>query len=132
MATSSPAGAQLPSVDAALTVLDSDADVYDQAMACRALAFSGDERAAPALAKLLADPQLATYARSALETLPGEAANEALRGALDALNGELLVGAIDSLGKRRDGASVERLAKLRDDGVLGEAEFRRAKARLLG
>jgi HEAT repeat protein len=63
------------------------------------------------LAKLLKDPELASWARIALEAIPGQEVDAALRDALSSLQGELLVGAINSIGYRRDEAAVEALAK---------------------
>jgi HEAT repeat protein len=59
----------------------------------------------------LADPQLASWARIALEAIPDPAADAALRDALKRLDGLLLVGAINSLGVRRDTQSVPALAE---------------------
>ena len=66
-------------------VLTSDAAEFDKAMACRRLAVIGGKRAVPALAVLLADKKLATYARTALESIPDSAADDALRDARLAL-----------------------------------------------
>ena len=63
----------------------------------------------PELAKLLADEQLASWARIALEAIPGPAADEALRKAPDSLKGKLLVGTINSIGVRRDAGAVDPL-----------------------
>ena len=110
-------------------VLQSDASVYDKAMTCRALSVVGNADAVAALAPLLADPRLATYARSALEVIPGAAADAALRGAVDHLNGELLIGALDSIGKRRDAAAVDAVARRVADSDPAIAD---AAARALG
>ncbi len=83
-------------------VLDSNAGTYDKAMACRRLAAIGDTTAVGAIGKYLGDEKLATYARSALENIPGPAADKALEESLKALKGDLLVGVINSLGKRKD------------------------------
>ncbi|MGE5570148.1 MAG: HEAT repeat domain-containing protein [Rhodospirillales bacterium] len=91
---------------------DPKATAFQKAKACQRLASIGTEKAAPALAALLADPQLAHYARYGLEPLPGQAADLALRNALSKLKGKLLVGAINSIGVRRDAGSVDALAKL--------------------
>ena len=64
----------------------------------------------PELAKLLTDERLASWARIPLEAIPGPAADEALRQALESLEGRLLSGAINSLGVRRDAGAVEALA----------------------
>ncbi|HWB11837.1 MAG TPA: PBS lyase [Pirellulales bacterium] len=92
-----------------LGVLRSDAPKADKALACKKLAVYGSSQAAPELARLLSDEQLASWARIALEAIPGRSADEALRGSLDSLDGKLLVGVINSVGVRRDAGAVERL-----------------------
>ena len=94
---------------------DSGASVYAKAKACQRLAVIGDRTAVPALAPLLADPQLSHYARTALEPLPDRAADEALRAALGKVQGALLVGIVTSIGKRRDREAIAALEKLRHD-----------------
>src|SRR5262245_56267009 len=69
----------------------------DKALACKQLAMHGSEAAVPELEKLLADEQLASWARIALEAIPDPAADEALRNQLNKLNGNLLVGTINSI-----------------------------------
>lgn len=96
-------------------VLNSDASTYDKAMACRRLAAIGDAKSVPAIAKYLGDQKLGTYARSALENIPGAAADKALEGALQSVTGDQLVGVINSLGKREDQGATAALAKLLAD-----------------
>lgn len=103
----------LSSPDLVKILNDSGASEFAKAKACQRLAVVGDESAAPALAKLLSDDRLAHYARTALEPMPGNAADRALRGALSSLDGMLLVGAIHSLGVRRDVEALPVLAKFR-------------------
>lgn len=87
----------------------------EKALACKHLATLGSKAAVPELAKLLADGQLASWARIALESIPDPAADEALRSAAGKLDGKLLVGAINSIGVRRDAAAVELLSgRLKD------------------
>lgn len=98
-----------------IAVLQSDAPKADKAITCKKLAVWGSEQAVPALAPLLADPELASWARIALEAIPGEAADQALRESLAQLKGRLLIGAINSLGVRRDAQALDALAaKLAD------------------
>lgn len=97
---------------------DAGASVYAKAKACQALGMKGDESAVPALAALLADPQLSHYARYGLEPMPGPAADEALRAAMGKVKGKLLVGVINSIGCRRDKQAIEALGKLLDDADL--------------
>lgn len=87
----------------------------EKAIACKQLAIHGGKDACPALAKLLADGQLASWARIALEAIPDPAADEALRKASESLQGRLLVGTINSLGVRRSAGAVEQLlGRLKD------------------
>jgi len=107
-----------------IDILKSNAPPAEKAITCKRLAIYGDKDAVPALAPLLADPQLASWARIALEAIPDPAAADALRAALDTLQGNLLVGAINSLGVLRDAKSVPALvAKLKsaDPLVIGAA-----------
>ena len=93
-----------------LAVLTSDAPTADKALACKQLAVHGSEAAAPELAKLLANPQLASWARIALEAIPGPQVDAALRQSAEPLAGDLLVGVLNSIGVRRDAAAVPQLA----------------------
>jgi len=112
-----------------LAVLRSDKPPADKAIACKRLAIYGSSEAVPDLAKLLFDPQLASWARIALEAIPGTAADEALRRAAESLKGNPLVGAINSIGVRRYAGSVELLvSRLQDQ----DAEVASAAAVALG
>lgn len=112
-----------------IAVLRSDAPGADKAIACKHLAVYGSSEAVPELARLLPDEKLASWARIALEAIPGSAADEALRKALDSLTGKLLVGTINSIGVRRDAASVDPLStRLQDQ----DAEVASAAAVALG
>ncbi len=88
-----------------------DAPAADKAITCKRLAVFGSGEAVPALAPLLADEQLSSWARIALEAIPDPAAAAALRESLGRLNGRLLVGAINSIGVRRDAQAVGDLAQ---------------------
>ena len=85
-----------------LATLRSDAPPAEKAITCKRLAIHGSSAAVPELARLLPDEQLSSWARIALEAIPGEAADEALRNATDSIQGRLLVGMINSIGVRRD------------------------------
>lgn len=90
----------------------------DKVLACKALVTQGTKEAVPELAKLLADPQLASWSRLALEAIPDPAADEALRKAAENLKGHLLIGTINSIGVRRDAKAVDQLsACLKDENV---------------
>ena len=98
-----------------LAVLRSDAPQAEKATTCKLLAIHGSSAAVADLAKLLSDIQLASWARIALEAIPGSAADEALRNAADSLQGKLLVGTINSIGVRRDANAVDVLTKRLQD-----------------
>jgi HEAT repeat protein len=113
----------------ALAVLQSDAAPDEKALACKRLAVFGGPEAVPALAPLLADEKLASWARIPLEVIPGAAADDALRYALNRLQGNLLVGVINSIGVRGDPKAVEPLVgRLKD----ADAEVASAAAVALG
>jgi HEAT repeat protein len=112
-----------------IAVLQSDAPAAEKAITCKQLAIYGHQDAVPALAPLLADEKLASWARIALEAIPDPTADYALREATGRLQGRLLVGVINSIGVRRDVYAVETLiARLKD----GDAEVASAAAVALG
>ncbi len=95
-------------------VLKSGPDA-DKAIACKRLAIYGSAEAAPELAKLLSDDSLASWARIALEAIPGSKVDETLRKASESLKGRLLIGTINSIGVRRDAGAVETMStRLKD------------------
>jgi HEAT repeat protein len=83
----------------------------DKALACKQLAIHGTKEAVPALAPLLEDEHLASWARIALEAIPDPAADEALRNAAESLSGRLLIGTLNSIGVRRDANAVPLLTE---------------------
>ncbi len=98
-----------------LEILRNDSPPAEKAIACKKLAIHGSSAAVPELAKLLPNPQLSSWARIALEAIPGTEADEALRKATESLEGKLLVGTINSIGVRRDARAVDALtARLSD------------------
>src|SRR5260370_9627491 len=101
--------------DELLGVLRSEAPKSEKAIACKLLAIHGSSESVPELARLLPDPQLASWARIPLEAIPGPAADEALRKATDSLTRKLLIGTINSIGVRRDADAVDFLAALLQD-----------------
>ena len=112
-----------------IEVLKSDAPARDKALPCKQLAIYGNEDAVPALAALLPNAELSSWARVALEVIPGPAADKALREAMGKVQGRLLVGVINSLGVRRDARAVDSLiARLSDS----DAEVASAAAVALG
>jgi len=98
-----------------IAVLVSNAPKAEKAITCKELAIYGSEQAVPALAPLLADKELSSWARIALEAIPGSAADDALCNALSKLEGRLLIGAINSIAVRRNVQAVGPLTKKLDD-----------------
>ena len=94
-----------------VTLLKSDGPKADKALACKKLAIFGGKDAVPALEPLLMDPELTSWARIALESIPGPEAAAALRHALDKVQGRVLVGVINSIAVRRDPKAVSPLIK---------------------
>ncbi|HEY2841283.1 MAG TPA: HEAT repeat domain-containing protein [Pirellulales bacterium] len=87
----------------------------EKALACKQLAIHGSKSAVPELEKLLADKDLASWARIALEAIPDPAADKALRSALPNVQGLLAVGVVNSIGVRRDAEAVDALSgRLKD------------------
>ena len=114
---------------ALIRVLQTNAPPAEKAVACKQLAIYGTKDAVPALAPLLSDQQLASWARIALEAIPGPAPEAALRHAMGKLQGKLLVGVINSSAVRRDSKAVSGLAKKLKDA---DADVASAAAVALG
>ena len=113
-----------PSESALLAVLRSDKPEAEKAITCKQLAVYGSAAAVPDIAPLLANERLASWARIALEAIPGAEADAALRKAAETLAGKLRIGAINSLGVRRDAGAVPLLTgllKAEDSGVAAAA-----------
>ena len=98
-----------------IRILESNVPNEQKAVPCKKLALYGTSAAVPALAHLLADEQLASWALIALEAIPGSAPDDALRAAAEKLHGRLLIGVIDSMGVRRDSRAVAVLTRKLDD-----------------
>ena len=112
-----------------IAVLRSDAAPAEKAITCKRLSVYGTSEAVPALAPLLLDKELSSWARIALEVIPGPAADAALRDAMNKAEGRLLVGVINSISVRRDAQAAEGLAaKLKSD----DADVASAAAVALG
>jgi HEAT repeat protein len=128
-ATPDPGAAFAEREAALIAILKSDAPAASKAITCKRLAVCGTKAAVPALAPLLENEQLSSWARVALEAIPGPESDEALRQALGKVRGRLLVGVINSLGMRRDAGATDRLiARLKD----GDADVASASAAALG
>ncbi|MBL7189441.1 MAG: HEAT repeat domain-containing protein [Phycisphaerae bacterium] len=98
-----------------IAVLKSDAPKGEKAITCKKLAIYGTRESIPSLALLLADKELASWARIAIEAIPGPASDIALRNALGKVEGRLLVGVINSIAVRRDVQAVDTLVQKLDD-----------------
>jgi len=112
-----------------IEILQSDSPSAEKAITCKRLAVFGSAESVPALQPLLEDPQLSSWARIALEAIPGPEADAALRETMDLVEGRLLVGVIHSIAVRGDVEAVEGLARqLR----TGDAQVASAAAVALG
>ena len=114
---------RLDAASATRILENANSSEFQKAKACQRLALVGDDSAIPALAALLQDPKLSHYARTALEPMPGDAADRALRQALEKVDGDLLIGLINSIAVRRDPHALVALAGLRqgDDREVSKA-----------
>jgi HEAT repeat protein len=112
-----------------LAKLQSGSPDAEKAIACKQLAIYGSSASVAELAKLLPNPQLSSWARIALEAIPGPEADEALRKATETLEGRLLVGMINSIGVRHDAKAVATLSPRLQDK---DAEVASAAAVALG
>ncbi|MFQ6035864.1 MAG: HEAT repeat domain-containing protein [Sedimentisphaerales bacterium] len=105
-------------------VLESDAKYAGKQFVCRKLSIIGTKQSVPALAEMLIKPKFSDMARYALERIPDESVDEALRDALPKTSGKTKVGIINSLGERRDSKAATALSSLiydSDDMVAGSA-----------
>jgi len=89
---------------------------------CQMLQRVGSPQSVPALAKVLAHEKLAHWARYALERIPGEEADRALRQALSTATGAAKAGIINTIAERGDRGAVPDLAKLVADKDLAVAK----------
>ena len=109
---------------ALLGVLASDAKQAGKQYICRELSIIGTEQSVPVLAGMLADQETSDMARYALERIPGEAVNDALRGALSKAGGKAKIGIVNSLGRRGDEKAVGALSRMvtgRDEEIAAAA-----------
>lgn len=112
---------------------EADASLQSRARACQQLSLIGTPKAVSALAPFLSDPRLSQYARDALEAIADASADDALREALNKVQGPLLIGVVNSLGIRGDVRAVPNLAQLvRDPSRGAAAEALLALARIKG
>lgn len=91
---------------------------------CRQLVFIGGDESVSHLAALLDSDETADMARYALEAMPGEVVDSALKAALE--TSPARVGIINSLGVRKAKSSRSALKRLRNDDDLQVATAARA------
>lgn len=110
-------------------LVDGSSNKPDQAMACKKLAVVGSADCVDALAGLLDDSELTSWARIALEAIESKEAEAALVAAADSVDGLPLVGVVNSLGAKRSRSAVGRLASLLEND---DVEVAKAAALSLG
>lgn len=114
----------LPPAKLIAMVKDSKSTVFQKAIACKKLAFTGGKDAIQPMAALLDHPQLSCYARFGLEPNPDPSVDDVLRAAMGKLTGKLQVGVINTIGVRKDAKAMPALTKLMnssDPEVAGAA-----------
>ena len=92
---------------ALLEVLHSGAALPGKEYACRKLALIGTDRCIPVLAEMLLNAELSDCARLALEAIPGATVDDALRAALDEVEGDQRTGIVNSLDERKKRSLVD-------------------------
>ena len=92
--------------------LKSDATYAAKQFVCRELRVVGTEASVPALAGMLTDEKYSDMARYAIERIPGDAVDNALRQALPKAGGNAKIGIVNTLGVRGDKKAVSLLAGL--------------------
>ncbi len=113
-------------------VLEKDSTFAYKQWVCGQLSLVGTGEQVPVLAKMLGDEKLSDIARFALERIPSERADEALRDALEKTSGEVRVGIINSIGQRRDSNATKALGKLLSDSDRESAEAAAVALGLIG
>jgi len=86
--------------------LNSKATLASKQFICKRLSLIGTEASVPTLSRMLLDEKTSDMARYALERIPGEKVNTALRDALVKTSGKLRIGIINTLGMRQDAQAV--------------------------
>ena len=107
-----PAGQKAIEAKLLAAMTDPKATFECKQFVCRMLRRIGTERSVAALAKLLADEKLSHMARFALQRMPFDTVDTALRSALAKVGEKLKVGIVSSIADRRDRKAVGALAKL--------------------
>ncbi|MGD0078461.1 MAG: HEAT repeat domain-containing protein [Sedimentisphaerales bacterium] len=95
--------------------LKTDATYTSRQFVCEQLSMTGSEASVPVLKPMLLDANTCDMARYALERIPGEAVDKALREAIDKADVTLKAGIINTIGVRGDKKAVALLVKLITD-----------------
>jgi HEAT repeat protein len=98
-----------------LSLLQTGVSKAAQRYICRQLGMVASDRAVPAMAPLLDDPELAHMARFVLEQIPGSAPDQLLLEKMGSAPAREKIGIIGSLGKRRASQATGALAALLED-----------------
>jgi HEAT repeat protein len=106
-----------------LQFLQSNATAAGKDVAFRELSLIATQASVPLLSSMLRRSETAEMARYALSSIPGPAADEALRNALGESSGKVTIGIANSLGQRRVAESVPALGSMAisSDPALAEA-----------
>ncbi|MHC4069837.1 MAG: ThuA domain-containing protein [Planctomycetota bacterium] len=104
-----------------LEFLNSDATLAGKQFVCRQLSIVGNEQSVGTLASMLVKPETSDMARYALERIPGQAVNKALREALGKTSGTVKTGIINTLAMRGDNESVGPIGELIYDSDISVA-----------
>jgi HEAT repeat protein len=97
--------------EAMLNLLKSDATFAAKQFICQELSLIGTGKSVKILTGLLKDDKTADIARYALERIPDEKVDDALRNAAQQSSGLVKVGIINTLGQRRDIKSLKLFKK---------------------
>jgi len=92
--------------------LETDATLAAKQFICRQLSMIGTENAIPILSEMLLDSATSDMSRYALERIPSDNVDSALRNALPKTNGLIKIGIINTLGQRQDPGSVSLIGNL--------------------
>jgi HEAT repeat protein len=96
-----------------IELLQSDATLGGKDFVCKELSVMGSEASVPVLSGMLLEPKTAEIALYALERIPGQAADQALRDELPKISAaKVRIGIVNTLGRRRDSGSVAVLRPL--------------------
>lgn len=110
------AGARAETEASLAAFLETGASLSGKQAVCRALRLIGSDISLPVLSEMLSRAETSDMARYALESIPGNKADEALLSALETCEGDLKLGVISSLGARKSKAAVPVLARIARTG----------------